>query len=162
LKANYWAGADGSRQFINWHDSTLNDDCDFAPAIDATTRCLPGGVTSVGDGSNSGYQVFADSICAQPLAFAPCTQAHSTKYAQKTVKTGTGCQTAYLRDVYSIGAAFTGTVYTNTHATLLADGGIGYSCATATASEIAGWLYYSVVAEVSASSFVQATLQTEP
>src|SRR5258708_29782926 len=42
LKANYYAGSDGSQQFLStFHDAQRNEDCAFAIAADGTTRCLP-------------------------------------------------------------------------------------------------------------------------
>jgi len=41
LKAHYFVGADGSRQFRAWYDSQLDMLCDWARATDNKTRCLP-------------------------------------------------------------------------------------------------------------------------
>jgi len=41
LKAHYFVGADGSRQFRAWYDSQLDILCDWARATDGKTRCLP-------------------------------------------------------------------------------------------------------------------------
>jgi hypothetical protein len=60
LKARYYVGADGSKQFIGWRDTMRNEDCSFATAEAGMVRCLP----AVG-----AYATFyADAGCSQPLA----------------------------------------------------------------------------------------------
>ena len=41
LKAKYYAGADGSRQFVGWHDAQRDEDCYFGAAADGVLRCAP-------------------------------------------------------------------------------------------------------------------------
>lgn len=41
LRARYYVGEDGSRQFVGWHDKERNEDCSFSVAEDGKTRCLP-------------------------------------------------------------------------------------------------------------------------
>ncbi len=45
LRARYWDGTDGSRQFFGWHDSQLGVDCHHSLASDGKYRCLPVGGT---------------------------------------------------------------------------------------------------------------------
>lgn len=41
LKARWYVGADGSRQFVNWYDSELGTECYFQDSGDGVLRCLP-------------------------------------------------------------------------------------------------------------------------
>ncbi|MCA9646486.1 MAG: hypothetical protein H6718_10135 [Polyangiaceae bacterium] len=40
LRANYYAGQDGSRQFVGWHDTQRNEDCTMRNTKEGP-RCLP-------------------------------------------------------------------------------------------------------------------------
>jgi len=61
LKARYYVGADGSKQFSGWRDTMRNEDCSFSRAEDGVIRCLP----------TPGYaSYFADPGCSQPLGMA--------------------------------------------------------------------------------------------
>ena len=41
LKASYYVGADGSKEFIGLYDSQLGVNCSFYSASDGTSRCMP-------------------------------------------------------------------------------------------------------------------------
>lgn len=56
LKARYYSGADGSRQFLNWFDSELGTQCSFADLGDGVLRCVP---------PVTGVVHYADSACTQ-------------------------------------------------------------------------------------------------
>jgi hypothetical protein len=67
LEANYYAGADGSKQFMTMHDTQLNVDCAFQGAADGVLRCIP-----TGQGIFVGY--YADSGCTPIVAqYKGCT-----------------------------------------------------------------------------------------
>jgi hypothetical protein len=150
LKAKYYVGSDGSKQFAGWHDSMLNVDCVFLLASDATTRCLPfgGNATIIGG-------VFPDSGCTQPLAVtskgcAPATYA----YQVNTLSAASGCATESFR-IFQVGGAYSGAIYTGTPANCSEqpDGGATYRATDD---------FYSVGSEVAPSTFVAATVQTDP
>jgi hypothetical protein len=75
LKANYYAGSDGSQQFLaTFHDTMRNEDCAFSTASDGTIRCLPiaGGASGATVSEYSVY--YADAACTQPVvAVSDCT-----------------------------------------------------------------------------------------
>ena len=58
LKARYYVGADGSKQFVGWRDTMRNEDCGFQKTDDGTLRCLP---------APSYVVYYADAGCTQPL-----------------------------------------------------------------------------------------------
>jgi hypothetical protein len=61
LRARYYVGADGSRQFIGWHDKERGEDCAFVQQPDGTLRCVP-------FYSTAAATYFADAACVtQPL-----------------------------------------------------------------------------------------------
>lgn len=64
LKARYYAGADGSRQFLNWLDSEFDAECYFTDTGDGTLRCIPWASVST-------TAHFADSQCKQLLFSLP-------------------------------------------------------------------------------------------
>jgi hypothetical protein len=76
LKARWYVAADGARQFASFHDTQLAQDCEFSPASDGVTRCLPKFVFSSPFFLDSACteRVIWDSICAipegAPVAFA--------------------------------------------------------------------------------------------
>lgn len=142
LRAKYFVGSDGSRQFNGWHDSQRNEDCSFGTASDGMTRCLPRGATT------GAY--FADSGCSQVLAYVPkagCTP--PGPYALSYVTTCPGGS-----KVLSLGPAITtGNVYV----------GSPGSCIGQPISAALSGLYdfYSTGGEVAPSGFVAGTEQIE-
>jgi hypothetical protein len=82
LKANYYAGSDGSQQFLaTFHDTMRNEDCAFSTASDGSIRCLP---TQGPPASPSNYAVYyADAACTQPiLALGNCSGNTAPRYVQ--------------------------------------------------------------------------------
>ena len=148
LKAKYYAGSDGSKQFAGWHDSMLNVDCGFSPASDGTTRCVPSGATT--------QLFFSDSGCAQALAYIPATGCNSPPYALVTVPASAtpGCA-SYFERVLQVVGAYSGAIYTGTPANCSEqpDGGAIWR---------ATYAFYTVGSEVAPSTFVAATVQTDP
>lgn len=138
LKANYYVGTDGSKQFISWHDSQLGVDCSFALASDGTTRCMP-----VEYNALTGIY-FSDSACSQTLAIINkgCS---APKYAYG----GVSSCSSYSYIIYQPGSAYTGTLYSGTPS----------SCSATTSSSSSYGFYSATV--VPPSTFVQATVQTD-
>jgi hypothetical protein len=142
LKSMYYAGADGSKYFLpnQWYDSQRGEKCVFIPGADQVQRCLPP-IVIITD--------YADAGCTQQLVGA-YTGAGCT--VPNTVSIGTppipgSCQsTGYV--AYQVGPLFAGTAYSGTPS----------SCSKAAAR---GYALYSLGAEVPASSFVSATVQTD-
>ncbi|MGH7269839.1 MAG: hypothetical protein ACREJ3_05355 [Polyangiaceae bacterium] len=84
LKANYYAGSDGSQQFLStFHDAMRNEDCAFSTASDGTIRCLPAAPTGPG-ASPSMYSVYyTDAACTQPvIALNNCSGNTAPAYVQ--------------------------------------------------------------------------------
>ena len=145
LKAKYYAGADGSKAFQGWHDSQLNLDCGFTTAADGVARCLPSGAGTGG--------LWVDATCTQPLAQMAkgCAATYAIVVAPPT------CGVPGPVHVHTLGAIFNGTsaYYTGTGTCT------AYPAAALTTLGMTNDLY-SVGAEMPASSFLQATLQTDP
>jgi hypothetical protein len=144
LKAKYYVGTDGSRQFSGWHDSMLNADCNFYPASDGSTRCMPGTPAS---------SVFSDAGCAQrAMGVTKGCVPEAYALVVNTVNAGSTCG-AYFYRVFPVGGLYSGTLYTGTPTTCTAGG---------TASAQPTIDYYSLGSEVALSTFVAATVQTDP
>ncbi len=63
LRAKVYLGGAGAKVFSTWRDTTLDFDCAFATADDATLRCLP----------STGQVLYADAACTTPIfQRAPC------------------------------------------------------------------------------------------
>ncbi len=153
LKANYFVGTDGSKQFQSWHDSQLNLDCNFLTStVDGTTRCLP-----VSAGSFIGY--YTDPQCSQKLVAATtCSPGlYLTVY-----ETGTStCVPTSVAHVFAPGSQYTGaTVFVMT-TVYSPDAGANVPACVST-SAATTLTYYTLGAEVPMSTFVQATIQTDP
>jgi hypothetical protein len=137
LKATYRQGEDGSKEFVAgvWFDSGRNENCSFALASDGKLRCLPNGQAT---------SVYADSQCTTAIVMGPagCT---APSYAIGMDNTTCGTGGAH---VYKIGAAAAPTtVYASAQGQCFSAG----PAAT-------GYSYYSVGAEIPASSFVSANV----
>jgi hypothetical protein len=143
LKARYYAGSDGSKQFIGWHDSQLNADCSFVDYSDGTKRCMPSVQGSVGT-------YFSDAGCAQPLILVQtgpgCTV---PKYAAKSTPNSCPSSPGTLT-LYNVGPSFTGTAFSGTAS----------SCSKVTTT-LPGYAAYSLGAEVPPSTLVAATVETD-
>jgi hypothetical protein len=148
LKAKYYVGSDGSKQFAGWHDSMLNVDCGFSLASDGTTRCIPTTATLV-------LAWFSDSGCSQPLAWVTSKGCAPATYAAQGIAPIAPACTTYSSRVFQVGAAYSGAIYTGTPANCSEqpDGG---------AALRATYDFYSVGSEVAPSTFVAATVQTDP
>lgn len=151
LKVHYYAGADGSKQTAGMHDSMLNVDCYFQPMSDGTQRCVP---IYGGTGGQAAVQTyFADAACTQALAttFKGCAPpAYAINYVSAPA-----CDWQYVWHVYSIGTPYTG-------ASMYSLSGSTCSGPTPTSGLSSTYDIYTVGAELPPTTFVQATLQTEP
>lgn len=143
LKAVYWVGADGSKQpFLNqWYDSQRRENCSFTILSDGNYHCRPASPAFV-----LGY--FADAGCTQQLAQASSAPGCTAPTTAVVSPASASCPTKGER-VYQVGAVFTGTVYSGTPS----------SCTKSTTPS--GYALYNVGAEIPASSFVSATVQTD-
>ena len=161
LKASYYAGADGSKQFASWHDSQRNEDCYFQTAADGTTRCMPIAAAA---------SYFADSKCTQPLALIYCFQPQP-KYLSSTYSGVPSAPPAGVH-LFQLGGAMAVTTIYEVTSVVTADGGVcssgqaTYAC-TAQPPSTLSYLQsvaslYSVGPELQPDAFVQATMQTEP
>ena len=144
LKAKWYVGADGSKQFLGWHDSQLNTDCDFEVASDGATRCIPaypaGALLAT---------YFADAACSQPIAYLYPGCATPT-YASQSASAS--CALKPVTQIFSIAGVYGGTVYQGTSS----------SCTAVTATTILSlYTFYSIGTESPPSQFVQATVQTD-
>jgi hypothetical protein len=144
LKAKWYVGADGSKQFLGWHDSQLNTDCDFGVASDGATRCIPaypaGALVAT---------YFADAACSQPIAYLYPGCATPT-YASQSASAS--CALKPVTQIFSIAGVYGGTVYQGTSS----------SCTAVTATTILSlYTFYSIGTESPPSQFVQATVQTD-
>ncbi len=143
IKARVVSSADGAKSFAGFYDTQLGTMCSFNHAADDTLRCLPPLVAYIGS-------YYSDSGCATPLAYATgCapTYAYKTEAAVTCVDTGYSLgNTRY--HVYSIGAAYSGTVYA----------GSPGSCNTTTPS----YPVYTIGSEVAASTFAAGSVDNAP
>jgi hypothetical protein len=62
LRARYYVGDDGSKQFIGWHDKERDENCAFVN-VGGVLRCIPGAAGTV-----VGY--YSDAGCSVPLYVA--------------------------------------------------------------------------------------------
>lgn len=143
LKAKYYVGSDGSKQFIGWHDSMLNVDCAFVLASDGTTRCMPYYPEAALIAT-----YFSDSGCTQALALVATGCTPPIYGSQSQAGMGGACATGFDR-ILQVGAAYTGASYTGAPASCIA-----------TPSPSA-YVLYSLGSEVAPSTFVAATIQTD-
>ena len=144
LRAKYYTGADGSRQWISWYDNQRKEDCTFQPHSDGTLRCAPFPQT-VTAGS-----FYSDAGCKTDVAsriIQACSPAiPQPKYA--IYYDAFGC--SYTYRWASIMQPYAGTTlyYKNS------------GVCTATAKS-ASYEYFSLNGEVAASEFVAATTTIE-
>lgn len=156
LKAQYYAGADGSKLSLGLYDSQLNVSCYYETASDGTLRCVPSTAANVGL-----YGYYADSGCSQPLAVASAGSGCAAPAYAYSYVASSGCATVW--HVFPISAPYTATSYFMLTDTFLPDGGIGKTCTASPVSGLgASTSLYTVGAELPPSTFVEATLQTEP
>jgi hypothetical protein len=149
LRAKYIVGADGSKQFLGWHDSTTNADCSFVPAADGAMRCLP----AFGSASGQINDFYVDSGCSQKVAQVFKANCVTPKYAHDDVVFTSSCgagTTGIGYAVYSLGAKLTTAYY-----------GSPANCLPINANAFDSLDMYAVGAEVPASTFVQGTATVE-
>jgi hypothetical protein len=147
LKARNFTGEDGSKQFVGWFDSQLNQGCGFQGAADGKIRCLPAAAMM-----SRGF--FADSNCTQALAQSRkgCTP---PPYVSIGLPSPDACSTALPSNrIATIGAKHTGAFYA---------GAPGECTPVPTdpnsprGSEISFSDFYLVGSDVDPSTFVAAT-----
>lgn len=151
LKAMYQEATDGSKTYLyyQWYDSQRQEQCGFMAADDGTTRCLPTAELSLPG------TYFSDSACTQQLAYrAKPTTGCTAKTSQPKYAGGystINCTLEY--QIFSVGTPFSGaTIYMKS----------GTTCTSLTASTYTTTMdFYSVGAEIPASSFVAATIKTD-
>lgn len=139
LKPKFRLGDDGAKEYLGgvWWDSDRNEDCSFAVAADGKTRCLPKG---------SDFRYFADAQCATPMVLTQGT-CSAPKYGISNVEAACGLD-APATKVFAIGGA------TNPP---MIYGKSGSSC-FAIGPTTPDWTYYTVGAEIPASSFVAGNI----
>jgi hypothetical protein len=145
LKAKYYAGADGSKEFIGWHDSLMNNDCSFRTAADGMVRCLPT--------SASGGVYWGNAQCTQLLAAVPI-----------------GCpQPTYVTSTSGSGACGPFTVHLFTTGPMITPGPMIYvgtgpqDCTGQPSTNVSGiYDFYPSDLEQDPTTYVAATMQTEP
>lgn len=135
LRARYWEGEDGSKQFFGWRDTQLDIDCAYRLATDAQMRCLPAIIV------DGGY--FADTNCSVAVGLVRKGCAAPPQYVA-VATTGAACPTGTKVTAYLAGAAANLVYYW--------DGG---SCTNVTASVLQSFDAYALTA-VPASQFVAA------
>ena len=149
LKAQWYVGTDGSRVQAGWYDSQLQVTCSLYMASDGTLRCLPiqAGVDT---------SAFSDSACTQPIVISTgCQPTYAYVLAPIT---GNACPPQDTWTIYQVGAQLS-TYYALVETNFI-DGGM--TCTAGSASKTSNLTYYTLGAVVPPSTFVQATLQTDP
>jgi len=167
LKVNYYAGADGSKQSTGtMRDSMLNVDCYFSKASDGTMRCMP-----VATATTVGASVYADGGCTQPIALvSQCPGTTTPTQVSASIGTSGAIHTFALGSVITASSVYYFALTANANACNPGGlNGYSYTCtpypASAWATLQTNSTAYGVGAEIvppSPSTFVQATIQTEP
>jgi hypothetical protein len=141
LRANYFSGADGSKQFAYFTDAQRgNEQCSFGAASDGSIRCLPTGAEM---GS-----YYADASCSVPLALATCGAAPAYGASYGAAACGLG-----QRTIYPVTGAFGGTTFY---------AGTSSACSALTKSDLpATYSLYSVGTPLAPSSFQLATMTVQ-
>ena len=144
LKARRYVSTDGAKQPTGmWFDTTRNEECSFATAADGKLRCLPRMMPTV--------ELFADAGCIQRLAM---TQAGCPAPEYISIGVGAaGCSTQGMR-VLAKGAQFTG-------ASVYAKSG-GACNAISVATSYPTYSFFGLGADINASEFAEAAIQTDP
>jgi hypothetical protein len=143
LKAQYYAGVDGSKAFAGMYDTTLKQDCAYAVAADGKSRCLPAGPRVI---ASTTY--YSDAACKQPILNVPKTCTTPPPYVS-TFDASCGGATTF--HVYPSGAAFT-------PGTDIYFGG-GKNCTKIKPTAGADWV--STGGELAATMFVEGNLLSE-
>ena len=140
IKMNVLTTPDGAKVFMGSRDTMLNIDCQFVPAADGVTRCLPAFSNPIAFSPNP---YFGDSQCMIPVAqMTGCTTpTYVLQYP------AAACPTSGYR-VFAVGAKYT-TAFIKS----------GTTCTAFTSSP--SITYYALGAEVSPSTFQSSTLDVE-
>lgn len=110
LKARYYVGADGSKQFAGWYDTSRKENCTVMTASDGKLRCLPSAFFATGG------SYFSDDGCSQKLFYTVKASA-STACAPAAGSLGYGYYTDGCGySFYTLTATVPGVVYTGTPA----------------------------------------------
>jgi hypothetical protein len=141
LKAEYYVGGDGSKQWdYSFQDTARNDEhCSFSTAADGSIRCLPSGI-------QAGI-FYSDANCSVSIAYVVTPCATTPAYATSTATTS-ACPAKYEYHVYAVASKYTGTVYTGTPGSCSAYAAFPYAA-------------YALGDEIAPGSFQQATVQTD-
>lgn len=132
LKARYWVGDDGSKQFAGWFDSERNEQCSFRTAEDGDIRCQPVAEATGG--------VYFAAGCTTPYFYASTGCGVAPKYGSLA----TGCSIG----LFTLTASSPTMVYVGTPANCV-------STAVPT-----GFSFFTGSA-IAATLFVKATEQVE-
>lgn len=139
LRIRYYEGSDGSRQFIDFWDDQLKTRCRVSSEADGKPRCIP---------PSSGQLYFTDATCKSPAFFAVGKTAEQPSIAVDEYFTAT----SIARDHYTLGTPMTapaGTTYVHSQGGCTAQAAQG------------GMNYYTVVAPLLPTAFVEMTIKTE-
>lgn len=142
LRARYYAGEDGSRQFMGWRDTTRNEDCSFLKSEDGQLRCLP-------TATYASY--YSDAGCSQPLlAVAKATpNCGAVAFAAPAYALDVGTAQCGTMRIWKVGAAVApGMIYVGSPA----------SCTGTAPLDV--YAYYSTT-HITPTEFVAATEQVE-
>jgi len=148
LKAQYFAGTDGSKAFASMYDTQLKVSCAYVTASDGTSRCLPTGLSSV---ASTSY--YSDSHCSQPILNIPSVCTTPPPYVTTF---GTDCSGTTTFHVFPSASVFT------VGSDVYVGGGSGATgtCVAVSASGSTG-TWYATGAELPPSKFVEGTLQLD-
>jgi hypothetical protein len=145
LRARYYTGEDGSKQFIGWHDKMRDEDCSFQKAEDGQLRCLPAmGVTAL----------YADSACKEPI--------FQVSSAQPTTCGAAGAApVAVYANEYSALVCGFARVYNMGTPLQLTDVYTGYGTGACTKAVADAAVTYRALTPIASTAFVAATEQVE-
>ena len=139
LRAKWFMGEDGSKEFAGWYDKQRGEDCWFIGALDAERRCLPIG--------NANVAYYAEALCQVPLVSDYTNGCNVPKYGL-VIDAPSGCKPA--GHIHPVGAAFNGpTIWTTS----------GGSCQGT--PNTSPYPLYVTGDEIPASAFVSATIAVD-
>lgn len=146
LKARWYKGIDGSKEWLGWYDNRRGEDCLYAIASDGVTRCLPEKHVYLAS-------AYADENCVVPLANvgSGCQVGSDlAKYAIETNPPICPDQTATY-SYLTITGKFNGDEYYNKS--------LSGKCSKTPVPP--GFTYATVGSEVPPSEFVEASIVVE-
>jgi len=144
IKAKYYVGSDGSRQWAGWYDSQRKEDCYYQYASDEAFRCMP----SVGYAS-TGY--FSDAACTKEFAVRANTCALAeAKYVVRVTTAASQCVPGKVQWFQTAGklTGVTSFYYKN-----------GTTCSASPI--ITSYEFYAIGPEIPPTEFVAATTTIE-